>query len=219
LKQKIALGAALLVLGLTASGGSLAQPVPPYYRGMGAPLPPDEIVTIVRSMGLDPIGRPARRGGAYSLHALDPAGREIRVELDARRGRVLRIGPVAAPRFADLPPPHGRPPGLIPDGSLPDDRPGADAPDEGDGPSAAPPRSAGEPMVPGRGSAASQSAVQSPPLPRPRPRLAATHSPAAGPTEAPAAPPASQASDDNNETTAAIVTSADPAWHRVEQQE
>jgi len=77
LKHKIALCAALAarVCGIgTRLGGS------PHHRLLiPAPaipsqgLPPHEIVTIVRSTGLEPLGSPVRQGPAYALRAVDPA--------------------------------------------------------------------------------------------------------------------------------------------------
>jgi hypothetical protein len=192
LKQKIALGAALLVLGLAAE--SVAQPVPPFYRGMGMELPPREIVGIVRAAGMDPVSRPVLRGRAYSMLALDPEGQVVRVEIGARRGRILRIAPAAHPRYADIPPSYSRPPGLIPDGQGPDDFPNAGPGDGEDLPTG----SAGESVGPSRRSAIPSPSMQSatPPLPRPRPKLAAAHSPAASPdTMQPAAPSSGQGAD------------------------
>jgi len=52
------LAAGALAFGLTTTGEATAQPVPPYYPGVGiypAPgLPPHEVVAIVRSTGLEP---------------------------------------------------------------------------------------------------------------------------------------------------------------------
>ena len=59
--------AALLVAGEPAPVA--AQPV--FYPGSPAVLPPHEILTIVRSAGLAPLGRPLRSGGA--LHTSSAA--------------------------------------------------------------------------------------------------------------------------------------------------
>jgi hypothetical protein len=267
LKQKIALRAALLVLSVAASEASLAQPVLPFYREFRPALPPYEIIAIVRSTGLDPVSRPVRRGRAYSLRALDRSGREVLVDVDARRGRILDIAPAAERRYADLPPPYGRPPGLVPDGFDADEVGPVTGSVDGEGPPATAPGSTGERNAPGRGLAVSPPAAPSaaPPLPRPRPRVAATHAPsapgipatAAGPkvpastsAASPAAPPPSPATDaadkakaapetpttaagsktpaeppaakpaaDTGDKTKAVATSANPAWHAVEQQE
>ncbi len=56
-------------------------------------LPPYEIVTIVRSAGLDPLDRPVRRGPNYELHAIGQDDQEVRVIVDARRGQIVRVVP------------------------------------------------------------------------------------------------------------------------------
>jgi hypothetical protein len=59
----------------------------------GGGLPPYEIVTIVRSAGLDPIDRPVRRGPNYVLHAIGQNDQEVRVVVSAHRGEIVRIVP------------------------------------------------------------------------------------------------------------------------------
>ncbi|MBW7949084.1 MAG: hypothetical protein H3C55_07005 [Pseudorhodoplanes sp.] len=79
----------------------------------GEALPPYEVVTIVRSMGLDPLHRPVWRGGQYVFRALDRHGEEVRVVVDGYRGRVLSVTPTAAlggdvrPQRAPYPPVPG----------------------------------------------------------------------------------------------------------------
>ena len=88
-------------------------------------MPPHEILTIVRSTGMEPVSRPIRQGPAYVLRALDPAGEEVRVIVDARRGRIVKVAPVMMPRYAVMPPPYGRPPRpipMVPDGYGPNAR-------------------------------------------------------------------------------------------------
>ncbi len=197
LKRKIALCAGVLAFSLAAPEGILAQPVPPAYPAPAHPayaaLPPHEIITIVRSTGLEPLSPAARRGSVYALRAVDPAGQEVRVIVDARLGRIVRVVPLA-PRYAapPMPPPYRRPPGrvaMVPDGYGPSSRmlpPAVDGPPENG--------AALLPMTPGHASPP-RPAVQAghPPLPRPRPKMAATaESPAAESTAsatAPATPP------------------------------
>ena len=66
-KHRVLLCATLAALTLLASRPGLTQ-APPYsgtiYPGDGA-LPSYEIVTIVRSTGLEPHGRPVRQGPVY----------------------------------------------------------------------------------------------------------------------------------------------------------
>jgi hypothetical protein len=116
-QKTIALCAGLVAVGLAAS--AQAQAIAPYYPGTAYPgamypgagpaLPPYEIVTIVRSTGLEPLSRPLRQGPAYVLRAMDPAGQEMRVIADARSGRLLKVVPVAGARYVGpmTPPPYG----------------------------------------------------------------------------------------------------------------
>lgn len=72
-------------------------------------LPADEILTAMRSMGLDPIGRPLRRGHYYVMHAYDPYGVEVRVVADAQLGDIVSVSParalnnIYAPRYEHAP--------------------------------------------------------------------------------------------------------------------
>jgi hypothetical protein len=162
LKRKIAVCAAALAFAAIGTGSVYAQPVPPgYYPAPddGTALPPQEVAAIVRSTGLEPLGRPLRQGPVYVSRALEPSGQEVRVIINAQMGRVVRIVPVTMPRYGV---PVVRPPGRIamaPDGYGPDPRgPGA----EGMTPGGPPP------------SAAAAAPPAGPPLPRPRPKLAET---------------------------------------------
>jgi hypothetical protein len=82
-------------------------------------LPPYEILTIVRSAGLDPLGPPVRRGANYVLHAIGGDDREVRVLVDGRSGGILSITPVMTasrmpPRGVTMGPYERMPPGYIP---------------------------------------------------------------------------------------------------------
>jgi hypothetical protein len=224
LQHKIALSAGL-VAALAVAGHALAQPAPPpVYPGTaypGAGLPPHEIVTIVRSTGLEPMGSPVRQGPTYALRAVDPAGEEVRVIVDAQRGRIVKVIPLMAPRYAMplLRPPYGRPPrpmAMVPEGYGPNPRaamllPGAEAPP--------PPNAAGPGGVPGgpahAAGASPDPAVQAgpPPLPRPRPKLASTDSDSSDAKQGvTAAPPHVQSKPaDDHETTGTVTTPAHPA--------
>jgi hypothetical protein len=178
LKRKIAICAAALAFAAIGTGTVFAQPVPPgYYPAPddGTGLPPQEVAAIVRSTGLEPLGRPLRQGPVYVSRALDPSGQEVRVIINAQMGRVVRIVPVTMPRYGV---PVVRPPGRIvmaPDGYGPDPRgPGADGMPPG-----GPPQGAAAPAPPA-----------GPPLPRPRPKLAETDQPATTGTAARPAKPA-----------------------------
>jgi hypothetical protein len=166
LKAKIAVCTTALAFAVFATGTTSAQPVPPgYYPAPddGIGLPPQEVAAIVRSTGLEPLGRPMRQGPVYVSRALDPSGQEVRVIVNAQMGRVVRIVPVTMPSHGV---PVVRPPGRIvmaPDGYGPD------------------PRGPGAEGMPPAG----------PPLPRPRPKLAETDQPATtGTTVRPAKPAA-----------------------------
>lgn len=57
-------------------------------------VPPYEVFTIIRSMGLRPLGRPHFRGRSYVVHAMDRRGEELRVVVDARAARVVSVTPI-----------------------------------------------------------------------------------------------------------------------------
>lgn len=213
LQQKFTLYAGLLTLGLTASGPALAQAGSVYPAA--AALPPYEIITIVRSTGLEPLSRPVRHGPTYALQAVDPAGREVRVVVDARLGRIVRIAPVASPRHTvpPLPPLYSRPPAgiaAVPDGYGPTSRvTGLSRSFDGPSPYGSIAGHEGLPVAPGRASTAN--AVATPatptPLPRPRPKFAAAEAAAPTPAvspQAPSPPAAANGSKDANPP-AAIV--------------
>jgi hypothetical protein len=68
----------------------------PSHQGLAADLMPAyEVSTIVASMGMRPLGRPAWRAGRYIVAAIDRHGREVNVVLDARDGRVIAVRPIA----------------------------------------------------------------------------------------------------------------------------
>ena len=237
LHQKTALCASVLALSLAVSASVSAQqaPAPPYYPGGAHPvypgrlpaMPPHEILASVRSIGLEPLSGPMRFGPVYSLRAVDPVGREVRVIADARTGRVLKVHPVLFPRYAaPVPPPpsYGPHPGRItavPDGYGPNSRIATLPPGAG-GPPPNVPAAGGLPAV--RAPAAVPPPVAQaspPPLPRPRPKLAAD-STAAQPVIS-AAPPQVEAKDTSKEpkdskTTGAIAPAAAPSA-RVEEHE
>jgi hypothetical protein len=95
--QKLFICLGLVAAGLVASVPARAQ----------AGIPPYEILTIVRSTGLDPLTRPLRQGSTYVLRAADPYGEEVRVVVGAQRGQILSIRPVArvAVQPYEVPPP------------------------------------------------------------------------------------------------------------------
>lgn len=111
MKKQLAICAALSLIGFGAAGTAAAQAV---YGGPGAPsagyagsgyapsgpsdraVPPYEIMSIVRSTGLAPLTRPMRRGPYYVLVAVDRAGRQMRVVVDAQLGDIVNLRPAMA---------------------------------------------------------------------------------------------------------------------------
>lgn len=221
MQQKIALCAGVLALAVMASGPGLAQPAPPppagsVHPGDGPGMPPHEILTIVRSTGMEPVSRPIRQGPAYVLRALDPAGEEVRVIVDARRGRIVKVAPVMMPRYAVVPPPYGRPPRpipMVPDGYGPNARiaglpPGV----EGAAPNGVGGLPAGPAHAPLAGAPQDPPAQAGPPpLPRPRPKVASIDAPAAQPSATGTAPAPGGARDSKEkDSTGTIPAPAAP---------
>lgn len=57
-------------------------------------VPPYEVFTIIRSMGMRPLGRPHYRGRFYVVYAVDRRGEDVRVTVDARAARVVSVQPL-----------------------------------------------------------------------------------------------------------------------------
>ena len=90
MKRSFILAALAVSSSIAFAGGAQAQ-------GFAADLmPPYEVTTIITSMGMRPIGRPAWRAGRYIVAAVDRNGREVNVVLDARDGQVIAVRPMAA---------------------------------------------------------------------------------------------------------------------------
>ena len=96
-----AVASALLMVSTSAQAEPMRLAQAVEYGG----LPPYEIVTIVRSAGLDPIDQPVRRGPNYVLHAIGQDDQEVRVIVGARRGEIIRIVPIMS--ASRMPPPRG----------------------------------------------------------------------------------------------------------------
>ena len=126
----------LALAGSTAIDTSLTLvqygPFGPVMRPMMpiAGMPGNEVVGMVREMGLDPIGPPTRSGNFYIQRAADYYGRPIQVIVDARRAQVVSVealnvpgsihgAPVAAANARYAPGPYGR--GGHPGYGAPDD--------------------------------------------------------------------------------------------------
>jgi hypothetical protein len=80
-----------LAFSLKPDEAALAQS--PYVgRGFaGPPLPPYEALAVLRAAGFTPLTRPVRRGPNYVLLALDRAGRQMYVAVDAHLGDIVNI--------------------------------------------------------------------------------------------------------------------------------
>jgi hypothetical protein len=104
-----------LALAVTCSA---VAPIPASAQAL---LPPSEITTSVRSMGLQPITAPVLRGARYVLRAIDRRGMKVTVAADAVNGRVLFVRPVGyadrpieGPVYADRAYPRVYPEGMAP---------------------------------------------------------------------------------------------------------
>lgn len=183
-------------------------------------LPAYEVNTIIASMGMRPIGRPAWMRGRYVVAAIDRYGRDVNVVLDARDGQVLAVRPLGRGRFGPPPPGYAarpmpydrmddgmRPPAEVPGAPLPDDgevfdndrQQGTLPPPRPTARIATPPR---DPSVTGSvtRSAPAERKEATPkhvmPVPRPRPALARAKDPSAAPAAVTAGQPAAVAKPD-----------------------
>jgi hypothetical protein len=104
-------GSSLFVLALGMAPAA-AQYYPAPYGYPPAPPPPQAILaphhadSVVRSLGLTPLGRAVPHGPMFIVPATGQEGTQVQVMLDRRTGRVvqiLRVG-YGAPRIATLPP-------------------------------------------------------------------------------------------------------------------
>jgi len=104
LKKPVAFLFGLAALGVASAETAAAQGL--YYYGPSfygqryyvPGLAPWRVARIVRSAGLTPLSAPARRGPIYEVVALDPEGRHMRVAVDAYRGAITSVRPVAVLR-------------------------------------------------------------------------------------------------------------------------
>lgn len=111
MKRFVVALASAAFLGAAAWPPAHAEPIAPAPFVAG--LPPYEILTIIRSTGFEPVGRPIRRPGVYVVRAVDPYDQAVDLTVDARTGRILtvrrRVGP-AMPAYAPAMPGYGPPP-------------------------------------------------------------------------------------------------------------
>ena len=112
--MKIALYIAALIMTIAAPGALRAQPVMQPYPGF-AGLPPYEIfarqwLPLSAGLNITPLAALPGQGPVYVLRALNPAGQEVRVVVDAREWaaswKVVAVAPTDPGAFA--------PPGSIP---------------------------------------------------------------------------------------------------------
>ncbi|TKT71903.1 hypothetical protein YH63_011005 [Afipia massiliensis] len=59
-------------------------------------LPPEQVVTVLRSSGYSPLGRVTQRGWIYTVAAFDRYGDDGRLIIDARTGQIIRFIPAQA---------------------------------------------------------------------------------------------------------------------------
>jgi hypothetical protein len=202
LKKQLAICAGLWLFGFGTSGTAGAQTIYAGPEPFDAALPPYEIMSVVRSTGLTPLTRPMRRGPYYVLVAVDRVGRQMRVVVDAQLGDIVNLRPALA--AGSYGPEVGRPIGLPATGAPPPDTaaatPGYGSRSSGDNalaptpprpiPNARPVNAPGAASPPTRVAVAEPALPPSPPLPRPRPKLAlnetSTQTPVQVPVQAPA---------------------------------
>ena len=82
----------------------------PYGRapdGYYDVIPPFEVRMILRSAGFNPLDRPALVGMNYVVRAWSRRGEMVRVVVDARRGRIMSVGPLAGPPSSQPSPRYG----------------------------------------------------------------------------------------------------------------
>ncbi len=91
--KRLTFGSALLAATVMAAAPVCAEPLR-LAQADPSMLPAHEIATIVRSAGFVPMSPVMRRGGIYVLRASAPDGREMRLTVEARRGRILSATPV-----------------------------------------------------------------------------------------------------------------------------
>lgn len=59
-------------------------------------LPPEQVVTVLRSSGYSPLGRVTLRGWIYTIAVIDRNGDDGRLIIDARTGQIMRFIPAQA---------------------------------------------------------------------------------------------------------------------------
>lgn len=81
------------------AGPAVAIPSSRYARSGPAArpmLPPDQVMSVLRSSGFSPLGRVTQRGWTYTVAAMDRTGEDGRLIIDARTGQIIRFIPAQA---------------------------------------------------------------------------------------------------------------------------
>jgi len=81
------------------AGPAAAIPSSRYARSGPAArpmLPPDQVMSVLRSGGFSPLGRVTQRGWIYTVAAMDRTGEDGRLIIDARTGQIIRFIPAQA---------------------------------------------------------------------------------------------------------------------------
>jgi hypothetical protein len=102
-----------VMLGLFGTAPAAAEPTRVAPKLAADIVPPHEVFTIIRSIGLRPLGHPHYRGRFYVVYAVDRYGEDVRVVVDARAAQVVSVRPLdrlASRDFRDdeIPPPPPR---------------------------------------------------------------------------------------------------------------
>ena len=101
----------------SAPGPYAAIPSSRYQRstlGARPMLPPEQVVTVLRSSGYSPLGLVTQRGWIYTIAAIDRNGDDGRLIIDARTGQIMRFIPAQAvdERMMAVYGPPGPPPAI-----------------------------------------------------------------------------------------------------------
>lgn len=82
--------AAVLVIGASFAGAEEMRPAG-WAGARPRVLPGHEILTIIRSTGFEPTGRPVQKGMRYEVDAIDPYDADVRLVVDARSGAIIAV--------------------------------------------------------------------------------------------------------------------------------
>jgi hypothetical protein len=98
--------AAVLIIGASFAGAEELRPAG-WAGARPRVLPGHEILTIIRSTGFEPTGRPVQKGTRYEVDAIDPYDVDVRLVVDARSGEIIAVRDGAG-LDADAPPLPGQ---------------------------------------------------------------------------------------------------------------